>query len=346
VTARPGMECSTHAAMSTLPPGTCEERIPKLHPREYSVSTAPHDVQVLMAVQNGDRWLAPQIASILAQENTSCTWAVTDDASSDNSLEIIQNMVSPDRLVLTSLNKKSGLPDVFLNMLHGSRTNHDYYAFADQDDEWSNNKLDRACHALNALPPGQAALWVSSITITSESDHVHREPTKRPTLGNAFVEGLAPGCSMVWNAALHNQLVIPGSNKCKMHDTWMYLSACILGSIIVESDSMVDFRLHTSNAVGNRNDIMSRIRRFFGEIRGARVSMETQAQAFIEAYGSRLSQDELALAQTVATGTRRNRLRALAKGDLARTTLRDNILLALRLLIVLTPQHIDSPPLE
>jgi glycosyltransferase involved in cell wall biosynthesis len=299
-----------------------------------SQASSKYNVHIFMAVLNGERWLTPQIDSILNQTNVSCTWSITDDASNDNSVSILKAKIPQERITLTLSKDRVGLPNVFLNMLKNPPAKHDFYAFADQDDCWFPEKLDRACKEISTVSQDQPALWVSSISMISKGKPVRKVPTKQPSLGHALVESLAPGCTMVWNAAFQEQLVIPDATKCKMHDTWIYLSACILGTVIVESQPMVDYRIHEDNAVGHSNDLISRTRRFVSEVLGNRVSMEMQAQAILESYANALTPSDKELVEAIARGSRFTRIRYWIRHKIRMEDGFDNLLLIARLLIV------------
>lgn len=299
-------------------------------------SQRPYGVHIHLAVRNGARWLERQLLSILHQENATITFSVTDDASHDDSLAIINRLIPPRQLDLTYNDEPVGVPLVFLEMLRDSPS-HDYYALADQDDYWHPDKLEIACKALSAVPEGTPALWVSSVILmreNEESGRLHPQKSNIPSLGNALVEGIAPGCSMVWNSAMQEILVIPGPGQCVMHDTWLYLSACATGVILVEPLPTMEFNLHEHNAIGHDVSIRARIRRHLAQTAGEKVSMEVQAQAFVGAYSAHLSQRELNLALAVAQGNRLSRLRSWFKGDLYRRYTWDNMLLGVRLLLV------------
>ena len=53
-------------------------------------SKAPTFVEVLLATYNGEKYLAEQLDSLLAQEDVNISLLVSDDGSSDRTLEILE----------------------------------------------------------------------------------------------------------------------------------------------------------------------------------------------------------------------------------------------------------------
>ena len=63
-------------------------------------------VAILMATYNGERWLEPQLKSILKQNNCHIKLTIQDDNSGDNTCKIIKKFQKTNNINLT-INKKS-----------------------------------------------------------------------------------------------------------------------------------------------------------------------------------------------------------------------------------------------
>ena len=107
----------------------------------------PKKICILLATFNGEQYLNEQIDSILIQQNVACDIYVSDDSSTDSTLEILnyyarQNanifiLPSGRKFGCAALNFYRLLCDVPID-------SYDYFAFSDQDDIWSPNKIERA----------------------------------------------------------------------------------------------------------------------------------------------------------------------------------------------------------
>lgn len=106
-------------------------------------STAPR-VYVALASYNGMPWITRQVASILDQEEVEISLVVSDDGSSDGTVEWLAELAERDpRVVL--LPPRGGEPGVGQNFLHliahlNPRPG-EFVALSDQDDLWHRRKL-------------------------------------------------------------------------------------------------------------------------------------------------------------------------------------------------------------
>jgi glycosyltransferase involved in cell wall biosynthesis len=109
-------------------------------------------VQVLLATYNGERFLREQIDSILAQTLPGVSILARDDGSNDSTPQILEDYGrrSPDRFrILPTVTPTGSARDNFLALLHASEA--PYIAFADQDDVWLPQKLERQMNAMHGL---------------------------------------------------------------------------------------------------------------------------------------------------------------------------------------------------
>ena len=222
----------------------------------------PH-VQVLLATYNGEAYLSQQIESILAQTGTKVHLLVSDDGSTDGTLAILQHYAvsDPDRVSLLPAQAGSGHPKWnFLSLLASS--NADYVAFADQDDVWLPQKLQRSMAAMHALVREHG--YAVPLLVFTDMKVVDRnlqpladsfwanqqiDPQRIHSLRNLLVQNVVTGCTSVLNRALVTQcLSMPAGAA--MHDWWAALVVCALGQAAVLHEPTVLYRQHGGNAVG------------------------------------------------------------------------------------------------
>lgn len=115
-------------------------------------------ISVCMATYNGERFLREQIDSILYQLNLEDELIISDDGSTDGTLEIIASY-QDSRIKLLHHKKKPEYEkikysrnfyyatDNFENALKAAQG--DYIFLADQDDVWMENKVDECLKALS-----------------------------------------------------------------------------------------------------------------------------------------------------------------------------------------------------
>ncbi len=103
-------------------------------------------VQVLMSTYNGENYLAEQIESILSQAHVKVSLLVRDDGSADHTPAILTSYAGEH--VQIDIGKNIGTQKSFLHLIECADSNNDYFAFADQDDVWHPQKLQKAVEAL------------------------------------------------------------------------------------------------------------------------------------------------------------------------------------------------------
>jgi len=155
-------------------------------------------VLVLLTAYNGSRFIAEQIRSILAQRDVELAVAVRDDGSSDETRAEIAR-VAHDRRILVSASSGgrsgSAAQNLFTLMRENPARDFDFVAFADQDDVWHEDKIERACRW---LAHGTAAGY-SSATIASWAcgrERILRQ-VQTQTRADFLFEGAGQGCTFV-----------------------------------------------------------------------------------------------------------------------------------------------------
>lgn len=211
-------------------------------------------VAVLMSTYNGEKYLQQQIESILNQEgNIEVDLVVRDDGSSDATQAILRDYENAGKLRwYTGANLKPAKS--FLDLLKNN-PGYDYYAFADQDDVWYPDKLQK----------GLDAIWDLNVPAISFAN-AHLVDGELNSLGRN-VHGSIPhtdfyslvcgsnmmGCTMVFNGVLA-QLIqnVPMPREPHMHD--YYLGAvCTLydGVVMYDFTPCMDYRQHGKNVIGS-----------------------------------------------------------------------------------------------
>ena len=287
-------------------------------------------VTVLLSIWRGRAHLRQQIESIRNQVGVDVKLMFHMDEV-DEVAERLVYEVFPDanRVPLPS---GLGLPEAYLRLVTAPMTHGDLWAFADQDDVWLPNKLARAATELRRT--SRPALWIGrSVVIDSQGEFLYPKiflPSidSQPSFGNALVETIAPGCSMVWNAALQNRIQsskIPSGAV--MHDSWIYLLASTFGQVVIDLEPTMYYRLHTGSSVGLSRDVTSRLGRLGATSRRGHRSVRTQARNLLCAFSEEMGASQVDVAEAVACGNLWKVWRLAAGGKLKRTRFVDQGLL-------------------
>ena len=155
-------------------------------------------IAVLLATYNGDEFLKFQLDSILNQKDVQVDVFISDDKSTDHTLEIIQSYCDQYQNVkLTNHSRVGGPAKNFYFLLKQTDTKKfDFIALADQDDIWPDYRLARA---VEKLQKHTADAYSSDVIAVDEKEKFLKiikksQPQKK---WDYIFETPGPGCSFV-----------------------------------------------------------------------------------------------------------------------------------------------------
>ncbi|MFZ3154701.1 glycosyltransferase family 2 protein [Pseudomonas sp.] len=213
-------------------------------------------VVILMATYNGGRYLDEQLRSIALQTYRNWLIVVSDDGSSDITLETVERCRRRfgDQRVRLLKGPGRGFAANFLSLCCEPSIDAEFFAFCDQDDIWRPHHLERALAWLQDIPAERPALHCGRTNLIGDSGlSFGASPIfgKPPTFHNALVQSLAGGNTMVFNAAARNLLLEAGPQAIVSHDWWVYmLVSGAGGQICYTTEPSVDYRQHGGNLIG------------------------------------------------------------------------------------------------
>jgi len=219
------------------------------------------DVSVAMATYNGERYLAEQLASIAGQSLLPSELVVSDDGSTDATLEIVATFARTAPFPVTVLRneKNLGFADNFLHAAEACQCS--LIAFADQDDVWLPDKLRLGA---TRIIEDDSLLSMHTLTVTDETLLPTGFHWRQGIEGDAFYAplqldpfGTGWGNTMMFRrsvlhlVARHKRPPQPfNSEKSLSHDTWVYVLSAALGGVSHIASALILYRQHASNATG------------------------------------------------------------------------------------------------
>lgn len=225
-------------------------------------------VAILMATMQGQRFLAEQLNSIATQSHPLWVVYASDDGSDDFTHDILQYYQSHwgEQRVVIHEGPAEGSTANFLSLTCRADIDADYFAYADQDDIWESDKLERAVRWLQTVPPEVPALYGSRTQLVdARNQHLgysllfEREPSFR----NALVQNIAGGNTMVFNRAARRLLREAGENvRAVTHDWWAYMVVTGCGGRVhYDPTPTLRYRQHENNLVGSNQGWAARMTR-------------------------------------------------------------------------------------
>ncbi len=212
---------------------------------------------ILMGTYNGQRYLVEQLDSICGQTHNNWEIWISDDGSSDNTIQILkdyQTRLGEDVLHILAGPRK-GFSANFLSLVCNKNLVGTYFAYSDQDDIWHPTKLQQAVAWLNTVPKGTPALYCGRTTLVNEKGNViGHSPLfeKKPVFLNALMQNIGGGNTMVFNNDTLNLLQEAGEGiNIASHDWWTYLVvAGAGGSVFYNPNPTLNYRQHGNNLIG------------------------------------------------------------------------------------------------
>lgn len=222
-------------------------------------------VCIVMSTYNGEKYLKEQVDSIMAQKDVYAILYVRDDGSSDSTVSLLKGL---DSGIIVEEGKNCGAKTSFLKAL-SEAPEAEYYAFADQDDVWDEDKLITAIQKIQEeelRTQKRYVLYCGRTRLVDENLNViATNNTSTSTTVNGFLRGQPrkpAGCTMVLNKALRDEIVQYMPTVFPMHDAWVYnVCLAIGGSVIYDPYPHINYRQHGNNAVGGKRGIFDSIKR-------------------------------------------------------------------------------------
>lgn len=247
-------------------------------PSDQNTSYKNGKVVILLATKNGAEFLRPQLESYRAQTYANWELLVSDDGSTDRSVDIIKDFAgSVSQRVQVRPGPQEGFWKNFMSLVRFEDVDGDFFAYSDQDDIWFAEKLANAIGWLENLPAGKPGLYFTrTALIEGDGTPVGLSPlfTRSPLFQNALVQNIGGGNTMVFNRAARLALAAtPQDASLISHDWWTYqLVTGIGGSAHYDPRPSLKYRQHGQNLVGSNIGWRARLVRLFA-FAGGRVVM-------------------------------------------------------------------------
>lgn len=218
-------------------------------------------VDILLATCNGERYLVEQLESLLAQTYTNTRILIRDDASKDQTPQIIRDYQKkyPGKILSFPGKERLGVRGNFSQLMEFSSS--PYVMFSDQDDIWLPHKIEKTLFKLQSLEEvygNHPYLVHSDLVVVDERlkvlDHsfwkyANLNPAHGCTLNRLLNQNVVTGCTMMVNR-LMIELAKPIPPEAFMHDWWMALTAAAFGKIDFLVEPTIHYRQHQKNTLG------------------------------------------------------------------------------------------------
>ena len=210
-----------------------------------------------MSTYNGEKYLKEQLDSILNQSYKNIEIVIRDDGSSDNTVNIIKEYMQKYNNIILECGENLGYINSFFELL--KIADADYYAFADQDDIWIENKIELAVNSLNKLnneKPNMA--FSNSDYYDNEMNFIGAsEKNKAYSFMFSLYECVTQGMTIVINKTARNITINNLPEKCFSHEWWIYIICSSLGEIAYDDVTTVKYRRDRKNVTAEGRGVLA-----------------------------------------------------------------------------------------
>lgn len=200
-------------------------------------------LSVCIATYNGSKYLKEQLDSILKQLGPGDEIIISDDTSSDGTVEILKDYAKKDYRIRLHLNQKFRDPiKNFQNAL--SNANGDFIYLSDQDDVWLDNKIN----TINELLKEYDLVLHNSIMTDENLNVIHPSffdffGSKKGLIKNILKSSYYGSCMAFQKWILDKSIPFPDTREIG-HDLWIGLVAEMKGKVKFINIPFLLYRRH------------------------------------------------------------------------------------------------------
>lgn len=201
-------------------------------------------ISVCIATYNGEKYIKEQLDSILTQLDKSDEIIISDDSSTDRTIEIIQSY--SDKRIKLYENKKFKSPIFnFENSL--TYATGDYIFLSDQDDIWMSNKVETIKEFLVNFDLVLSDANIIDSKGNAMDESFYKINGSKKGLVKNIIKNSYLGCTMAFNRKILEKS-LPFPKAIPMHDWWIGLVAEVYGKTCFIDEKLINYRRHGSNA--------------------------------------------------------------------------------------------------
>ena len=250
-------------------------------------------IAVLMSSYNGEKYIEEQLDSIIDQNcgHEIDIW-VRDDGSRDSTKEILERYKEKG-LINWYTGENLGPSKSFMDLLIKVK-GYDFYSFADQDDYWMPEKLERAVKELSEKKDCQ--MYFSNACLVGQDleslgRNVYRNSPKLDFKTLSCAGGLL-GCTMVIKKELAEIIQTnPVPDELVLHDFYVSVLCTALGfGICYDERPSMKYRQHGGNVVGVSSGKLVTLKNRINAVRTKpKHSISEQCHQLLEHYSQQIS---------------------------------------------------------
>ena len=230
-------------------------------------------ISIALAAYNGSKYIREQLDSILNQTYQDFELIISDDCSTDDTWQILEEYASKDNRIRIFENETNlGFKNNFEKAI--SLCNGEYIALSDQDDIWCQNHLELLLNKIGdkMIACGDALLVNAdgismgfTLSWQEAFDYVPDDDLQKAYSIMYFRSPLQGASMLIKKEFLEIALPIP--EQMEYHDAWFTYLGCFYGGINFFREIISYYRRHNANVTGNKIERRKKFKTFLRHIR-------------------------------------------------------------------------------
>jgi len=201
-----------------------------------------------MATYNGEKYIYAQLESILKQLSESDEVVISDDSSTDKTVDIIKSFAD-NRIRLLEHNQfYSPIYNIENALKHASS---DVIVLSDQDDIWIENRINIIRKHFSRKNSKIYILILDGLVIDENNNLLENSIMQKIRYRNGIIRNVIRntymGCTMAFSRNLL-EVALPFPKRLPMHDMWLGILGEIYGQVDSVKEQTFKYRIHPSNA--------------------------------------------------------------------------------------------------
>jgi glycosyltransferase involved in cell wall biosynthesis len=204
-------------------------------------------VAILLALFEPNEFLIKQIQSIQAQTGVDLTFYIGDDGSDPKIIKQFKGHFPENHHFFEFQRVGPGQNFMELLTLSGDE---DYFAFADQDDVWLEDKLIKHIKVLSEYENVIAGSHSNSALLVGEKVSKKVSRCREHDIKQLITENCVQGCTLIINKKARDAIILAKPTTVKWHDWWIGLILASTGKLVFIPGTDTLYRLHSKNVIG------------------------------------------------------------------------------------------------
>ena len=201
------------------------------------------NISVVIASFNGEKFIKEQLESIICLIEPEDEIIISDDGSSDNTIDIIKNFQKNYNNIYLIAGPKKGIIKNFENGILNAK--NDIIFLSDQDDIWNKNKIDKVKICFSQNP--DIKLVMHNMSILKENKIIKKNIISYHNgVFRNIMRSCFWGCCMAFKKEFKDE-ILPFPSIIPAHDQWIGLIAIKTHSAYFLNEDLIVHRIHGNN---------------------------------------------------------------------------------------------------